>query len=81
MVEHAFAGMKTYKVRDSRVRSDGLHHAIQAVADLHNLALATRTPRSGHTRLPAFGLRDTLQADCEDVGSGCSVQMVFWLPL
>jgi hypothetical protein len=39
-VEHAFARMKTYKIlRDCRVRGDGLHHAVQAVAHMHNLAL------------------------------------------
>lgn len=41
-VEHAFARMKNYKVlRDCRQRGDGLHHAVQAVAHMHNLALAT----------------------------------------
>ena len=40
-VEHAFARMKNYKIlRDCRQRGDGLHHAVQAVAHMHNLALA-----------------------------------------
>ncbi|MEU2874536.1 transposase family protein [Streptomyces olivoreticuli] len=39
-VEHAFARMKNYKIlRDCRQRGDGLHHAVQAVAHMHNLAL------------------------------------------
>ncbi|RAG81801.1 IS5/IS1182 family transposase, partial [Streptacidiphilus pinicola] len=41
-VEDAVARMKTDKIRrDCRVRGDGLHHAVQAVAHMHNLALAT----------------------------------------
>ncbi|MET9392675.1 transposase family protein [Streptomyces sp. NPDC006624] len=40
-VEHAFARMKHYKIlRDCRQRGNGLHHAVQAVAHMHNLALA-----------------------------------------
>lgn len=40
-VEHTFARMKNYKIlRDCRQRGDGLHHAVQAVAHMHNLALA-----------------------------------------
>ncbi|MFG3165722.1 transposase family protein [Streptomyces sp. NPDC048200] len=39
-VEHAFARMKHYKIlRDCRQRGTGLHHAVQAVAHMHNLAL------------------------------------------
>lgn len=39
-VEHAFARMKHYKIlRDCRQRGNGLHHAVQAVAHMHNLAL------------------------------------------
>ncbi|MFI6768188.1 transposase family protein [Streptomyces sp. NPDC050355] len=39
-VEHAFARMKNYKIlRDCRQRGDGLHHAVRAVAHMHNLAL------------------------------------------
>ncbi|MFE2992901.1 transposase family protein [Streptomyces sp. NPDC059262] len=39
-VEHAFARMKHYKIlRDCRRRGPGLHHAVQAVAHMHNLAL------------------------------------------
>ncbi|MDV9188895.1 transposase family protein [Streptomyces sp. SR27] len=39
-VEHAFARMKHYKIlRDCRQRGNGLHHALQAVAHMHNLAL------------------------------------------
>lgn len=39
--EHAFARMKHYKIlRDCRQRGDGLHYAVQAVATLHNHALA-----------------------------------------
>ncbi len=38
-VAHAFARMKHNKVlRDCRQRGDGLHHAVQAVAPMHNLA-------------------------------------------
>jgi hypothetical protein len=34
--------MKNYKIlRDCRQRVDGLHHAVQAVAHMHNLALAS----------------------------------------
>ncbi|MEU8951295.1 transposase [Streptomyces sp. NPDC048489] len=40
-VEHAFARMKHYKIpRDCRQRGTGLHHAVQAVAHMHNLTLA-----------------------------------------
>ncbi|XIE79455.1 transposase family protein [Streptomyces sp. SBR177] len=40
-VEHAFARMKHYKIlRDCRQRGHGLHHAVQAVAHMHNLAMA-----------------------------------------
>jgi hypothetical protein len=40
-VEHTFSRMKNYKIlRDCRQRGDGLHHAVQAVARMHNLALA-----------------------------------------
>ncbi len=40
-VEHAFARMKHYKIlRDCRQRGSGLHHAVQAIAHMHNLALA-----------------------------------------
>ena len=39
-VEHAIARMKHYKIlRDCRQRGTGLHHAVQAVAHMHNLAL------------------------------------------
>jgi hypothetical protein len=39
-VEHAFARMKNWKIlRDCRQRGDGLHHAVQAVATMHNLPL------------------------------------------
>ncbi|MFF7505163.1 transposase [Streptomyces lavendulae] len=39
-VEHTFARMKNWKIlRDYRRRGDGLHHAVQAVATMHNLAL------------------------------------------
>ncbi|MGW7695113.1 transposase family protein [Streptomyces asiaticus] len=39
-VEHTFARMKNWKIlRDCRQKGDGLHHAVQAVATLHNLAL------------------------------------------
>ncbi len=38
-VEHTFARMKNYKIlRDCRQKNDGLHHAVQAVAHMHNLA-------------------------------------------
>ncbi len=40
-VEHTFARMKNWKIlRDCRQRGDGLHHAVQAVATMHNLAMA-----------------------------------------
>jgi hypothetical protein len=40
-VEHTFARMKTWKIlRDCRQKGDGLHHAVQAVATMHNLARA-----------------------------------------
>ncbi|MEU2625276.1 transposase family protein [Streptomyces sp. NPDC007157] len=40
-VEHVIGRMKNYKIlRDCRQRGDGLHHAVQAVAHMHNLALA-----------------------------------------
>ncbi|CAM5346711.1 hypothetical protein STANM309S_03533 [Streptomyces tanashiensis] len=38
-VEHASARMK-HRLRDCRQRGNGLHHAVQAVAHMHNLALA-----------------------------------------
>lgn len=38
-VEHTFARMKNYKIlRDCRQENDGLHHAVQAVAHMHDLA-------------------------------------------
>ncbi|WJV44072.1 transposase family protein [Streptomyces flavofungini] len=41
-IEHTFAAMKNYKIlRDCRQRGHGLHHAVRAVAHMHNLALAT----------------------------------------
>lgn len=41
-VEHVIGRMKNCKIlRDCRQRGDGLHHAVQAVAHLHNLALAS----------------------------------------
>ncbi|KOV73602.1 MULTISPECIES: IS5/IS1182 family transposase [unclassified Streptomyces] len=40
-VEHTFARMKNWKIlRDCRQRGDGLHHAVQAVATMLNLAMA-----------------------------------------
>jgi hypothetical protein len=40
-IEHTFARMKNYKIlRDCRQHGDGLHHAVQAIAHMHNLALA-----------------------------------------
>jgi len=40
-VEHAIGRLKNYKtLRDCRQRGDGLHHAVQAVAHMHNLARA-----------------------------------------
>jgi hypothetical protein len=39
-VEHTFSRMKNYKIlRNCRQRGDGLHHAVQAVARMYNLAL------------------------------------------
>lgn len=41
-VEHAIGRLKNYKIlRDCRQHGDGLHHAVQAVAHMHNLAGAT----------------------------------------
>ncbi|SCK55575.1 DDE superfamily endonuclease [Streptomyces sp. ScaeMP-e48] len=41
-VEHTFARMKNWKIlRDCRQKGDGPHHAIQAVATLHNLAMTS----------------------------------------
>ncbi|MET9076091.1 transposase [Streptomyces sp. NPDC004232] len=41
-VEHVIGRLKNYKIlRDCRRRGDGLHHAVQAVAHMHNLALAS----------------------------------------
>ncbi|MFD7056628.1 IS5/IS1182 family transposase, partial [Streptomyces mirabilis] len=40
-VEHAIGQLKNYKIlRDCRQHGDGLHHAVRAVAHMHNLALA-----------------------------------------
>ncbi|MFI5763963.1 transposase [Streptomyces sp. NPDC051563] len=40
-IEHTFARMKNWKIlRDCRQKRDGLHHAVQAVATMHNLATA-----------------------------------------
>ncbi|MEU6164867.1 transposase [Streptomyces tanashiensis] len=40
-VEHTFARMKHYKIlRDCRQRGSGLHHAVQAVAHMHDHAMA-----------------------------------------
>ncbi|WP_326607294.1 transposase [Streptomyces sp. NBC_01799] len=39
-VEHVFARMKTWKLlRDCRLKGDGVHHAMNGIARLHNLAL------------------------------------------
>ncbi|WP_225101677.1 transposase [Streptomyces sp. CoH27] len=39
-VEHVFARMKTWKIlRDCRLKGNGVHHAMQGIARLHNLAL------------------------------------------
>ncbi|MCP8712979.1 IS5/IS1182 family transposase, partial [Streptomyces sp. AC04842] len=41
-VEHVIGRMKNYKIlRDCRQYGDGLNHAVQAVAHMHNLALAS----------------------------------------
>ena len=40
-VEHAIGRLKNYRIlRDCRQHGDGLHHAVQAVAHMHNLAIA-----------------------------------------
>ncbi|MBA9050542.1 MULTISPECIES: relaxase domain-containing protein [Streptomyces] len=40
-VEHAIGRLKNYKIlRDCRQPGDGLHHPVQAVAHMHNLAMA-----------------------------------------
>ncbi len=39
-VEHTFTRMKNWKIhRDCRQKGDSLHHAVQAVATMHNIAL------------------------------------------
>lgn len=39
-VEHTFTRMKNWKIlRDCRQKGNGLHHAVQAVATMHNLAM------------------------------------------
>ncbi|MFJ9891668.1 transposase family protein [Streptomyces sp. NPDC091287] len=39
-VEHTFARMKNWKIlRDCRQKGDGLHHTVQAIATMHNLAM------------------------------------------
>lgn len=49
-VEHVIGRMKNYKIpRDCQQRGHGLHHAVQAVAHRHNLALASRTARLART--------------------------------
>ncbi len=41
-MEHVIGRMKNYKIlRDCRQRGDGLHYAVQAVAHMHNPALAS----------------------------------------
>lgn len=41
-VEHTFARMKNWKIfGDCRQKGDGLHHAIQAVATMQNLAMTS----------------------------------------
>lgn len=41
-VEHVIGRMKNYKIlRDCRQHGNSLHHAVQAVAHMHNLALAS----------------------------------------
>ena len=41
-VEHVIGRLKNYKIlRGCRQHGDGLHHAVQAVAHMHNLALAS----------------------------------------
>ncbi|MGW6014299.1 transposase family protein [Streptomyces sp. NPDC055210] len=41
-VEHVIGRMKNYKIlRDCRQHDDDLHHAVQAVAHMHNLALTS----------------------------------------
>lgn len=41
-VEHVIGRMKNYMIlRDCRQRSEGLHHAVQTVAHMHNLAPAS----------------------------------------
>ncbi|GGJ52804.1 hypothetical protein GCM10010121_074540 [Streptomyces brasiliensis] len=40
-VGHVIGRMKNYKIlRDCRSHGDGLHHAVQAVAHMRNVALA-----------------------------------------
>jgi hypothetical protein len=41
-LEHVIGRMKNYKIlRDCRQHGDGLRHAVQAVAHMHNLALTS----------------------------------------
>jgi hypothetical protein len=47
-VERVIGRMKKDEIlRDGRQRGDGLHHAIQAVAHMHSLALLSGRPRAG----------------------------------
>ncbi|WP_420706950.1 hypothetical protein [Streptomyces sp. NRRL F-2664] len=42
--------MKNWKIlRDCRQEGDGLHHAVQAVPTMHNLAMARGSSRPGTT--------------------------------
>lgn len=42
IVEHVFARMKTWKIlRDSRLKGDGVHHAMLDIARLHNAILTS----------------------------------------
>ncbi|MGW9597537.1 transposase family protein [Streptomyces chartreusis] len=80
-VEHAIGRMKNYKIlRDCRQRGEGLHHAVQAVAAMHNLDLTyeqtTLLTRSG---LPEYSLvQQRLTTSCT-VGRGLALRWVVGL--
>ncbi|GAA5707679.1 hypothetical protein SM007_28605 [Streptomyces avermitilis] len=72
-VEHAFSRRKTYKIlRDCRLRGDGVHQAILAVARPHHLALAGQPHLGqGHSlHFPNTGLRDVIQPEQGRAGPG-----------
>lgn len=68
-VGHAFFRMRNHKIlRACRQRGDGLHHAGQVVAHMHDLALAARADRP----TAPFRLRDHGLPQHPSVGFGHS---------